>query len=198
MKNTNLVLSVIIILIFISPSSFSQAIFLDDTEGYLFSCGIFNNNISNGWTMNFGYTSRAKFNLNFEFTNYNLPEMNDAFSGYFSFNISDDRVPIKSLAELSFGIMTVQDKIGFLIGLRFWILKHLSKHFSIIPDIGAGFSSVKLNDDFETYFQIEPVLHIGIGFAYESRLGFIYLRPGMNFSRDIKSYLISLGLVFKN
>jgi hypothetical protein len=124
--------------------------------------------------------------------------MNDAFSGYFSFNIGDDRVPIKSLAELSIGIMTVQDKIGFLIGLRFWILKHLSKHISIIPDIGAGFSSVKLNDDFETYFQIEPTFRTGFGVAYESRLGFIYLRPGMNFSRDIKSYLISLGLVFKN
>lgn len=192
------IFSVIFIQYLFVQYSPAQTIFLDDIDGFYAYYSRYNNKLSNGWVIDGAYSIRAKYDIGFAFTNYEAEEIDDSWSAYFSLNIRDRNMPIRSLGTISIGITSVEKEVGFLLGLGFSALFPLDQEYSLAPDIGGGFSTFKLGESVNPYYHLEPSLGMGVSLSYETKLCFIFVRPGLSFSREVRSYLFSVGFVIKN
>jgi hypothetical protein len=178
--------------------STAQTIFLDEIDGFYASYSRFNNNISNGMIINGTYSVKGIFDLGFSFNKYDKEELDNSYLAYLSINFQDEKAPIKSLGTFSLGVASVADKSGLLFGLGFSALFRLDHEYSIAPDIGGSISTFELEGGLGSYYHLEPSLSIGVILSYEKRLGNIFVRPGVNFSREVRSYLFSVGFIIKN
>jgi hypothetical protein len=189
---------VIIIQFLLVQYSLSQTVFLDDMDGFYAYYSRYNNKISNGWVIYGAYSIRAKYDIGFAFTNYDAEEIDDSFLAYFALNVRDRNVPIRSLGTISIGVTSVEGEVGYLLGLGFSALFPIDQEYSLAPDIGGGFSTFKFGESTNTYYHLEPSLGMGLSLSYETKLGFFFIRPGLSFSREVRSYLLSAGFVIKN
>ena len=174
-----------------------QSIFLDNEDGFYVEYGQASNRLFNSKAASVGFIVYSKYE--FEFT-YLWPvdsNLKNALSLSFSFILQDKKIPIKSQGSIFLGMGATEGQISVLGGMGFSILFELENNLFFSPEMQGGFSASKIGESTDTHIQIIPVLSLGFSLSHENRISFLYFKPAIGISSEVKSISLEIGILFK-